>query len=121
MVKGYEASSGAIERAQANAVLNGLASRCEFRIADLYDPGYELPADAQQLLLDPPRSGAGPHLATWLRASALQRVAYVSCNPVTFASDAAIFESEGFTLSEVGIFDMFPHTAHVETLGVFVR
>jgi 23S rRNA (uracil1939-C5)-methyltransferase len=121
VVKGYEASSGAIERAQANAVLNGLASRCEFRIADLYDPGYELPADAQQLLLDPPRSGAGPHLATWLRASALQRVAYVSCNPVTFASDAAIFESEGFTLSEVGIFDMFPHTAHVETLGVFVR
>jgi 23S rRNA (uracil1939-C5)-methyltransferase len=51
----------------------------------------------------------------------LHRVIYVSCNPVTFARDAATLIRWGFTLAEVGIFDMFPHTAHVETLGVFVR
>jgi len=121
LVKGYEANAGAIARAQTNAALNGLASRCEFRVADLYDPDYELPADVQQLLLDPPRSGAGPHLDVWLRSRALQRVVYISCNPVTFASDAAVLIKNGFTLAEVGIFDMFPHTSHVETLGVFVR
>jgi 23S rRNA (uracil1939-C5)-methyltransferase len=121
LVKGYEASAGAIARARSNASLNGLGAQCEFHIADLYDPDYELPADAQQVLLDPPRSGAGPHLATWLRSPSLQRLAYVSCNPVTFASDAAVLVEQGFTLAQVGIFDMFPHTSHVETLGVFVR
>jgi len=120
-VKGFEANAGAIERARANAALNGVASRCEFQVADLYDPAYELPDDARYLLLDPPRSGAGTNLAAWLRKRALERVVYVSCNPVTFASDAAVLIGQGFTLEEVGIFDMFPHTSHVETLGVFVR
>lgn len=120
-VLGYEVNAGAIARAEENAALNGLASRCEFRVADLYDPIYQLPADASQLLLDPPRSGAGPHLDAWLRSTTLQRVVYISCNPVTFASDAAILVKNGFTLREVGVFDMFPHTAHVETLGVFAR
>jgi 23S rRNA (uracil1939-C5)-methyltransferase len=120
-LKGFELSAGAIASAQSNALLNGLASACEFRVTDLYDPDFELPGDAQQLLLDPPRSGAGPHLAEWLRSKALQRVIYVSCNPATFASDAAVLGGQGFALDEVGVFDMFPHTSHVETLGVFVR
>jgi 23S rRNA (uracil1939-C5)-methyltransferase len=120
-VKGFEANAGAIERARSNAALNGVASRCEFHVADLYDPAYELPDDARYLLLDPPRSGAGTNLASWVRKRALERVVYVSCNPVTFASDAAVLIGRGFTLEEVGIFDMFPHTSHVETLGVFVR
>lgn len=120
-VLGFEVNAGAIARAEENAALNGLGSRCEFRVADLYDPIYELPADASQLLIDPPRSGAGPHLDAWLRSKTLQRVVYISCNPVTFASDAAVLVENGFTLGEVGVFDMFPYTSHVETLGVFSR
>jgi 23S rRNA (uracil1939-C5)-methyltransferase len=119
-VKGFEASAGAIERARENADLNGLEHRCEFDLADLYDSGYAIPAGTQRLLLDPPRSGAGPHLARWLSGTELERVVYVSCNPMTFASDAAVFEKQGFALIDVGVFDMFPQTAHVETLGVFV-
>ncbi len=121
VVKGYEASAGAIASAQSNALLNGVTSQCEFQVADLYDPRYEIPRAAQQLLLDPPRSGAGPNLDVWLRSPALRRVAYVSCNPASFASDAAVLINRGFALREVGIFDMFPHTSHVETLGVFDR
>jgi len=45
----------------------------------------------------------------------------VSCNPSTFASDAKVLLEHGFALEEVGIYDMFPHTAHVETLGIFRR
>ncbi len=119
-VGGFEASAGAIERARENADLNGLDHRCEFDVADLYDSGHALPSGTQRLLLDPPRSGAGPHLARWLSETELERVVYVSCNPMTFASDAAVFEKQGFALVDVGVFDMFPQTAHVETLGVFV-
>jgi len=51
----------------------------------------------------------------------VRKVVYVSCNPKTFALDAKILNQNGFALREVGIYDMFPHTAHVETLGVFER
>ncbi|MEQ8857829.1 MAG: 23S rRNA (uracil(1939)-C(5))-methyltransferase RlmD [Pseudomonadales bacterium] len=120
-VRGFESSPGAVARAGRNAALNGLSAQAEFALADLYDSRCpELP-DARYLLLDPPRSGAGPNLERWVASRALERIVYVSCNPRTFASDAARLQSQGFTLQEVGVFDMFPHTAHVETLGCFVR
>ena len=120
-VIGYEAAQGCVDRAQMNARRNGLSHRCEFQIADLYDAACaELP-DADYLLLDPPRSGAGVNLKRWLASIAPERVVYVSCEPKSFASDATIFGQLGYQLEQVGIFDMFPHTAHVETLGVFSR
>jgi 23S rRNA (uracil1939-C5)-methyltransferase len=61
------------------------------------------------------------NLERWVAPSRLEKVVYVSCNPGTFASDAARLIRMGFVLQEVGIFDMFPHTAHVETLGLFER
>ncbi|MFU8815037.1 MAG: hypothetical protein ACNA7W_06810 [Pseudomonadales bacterium] len=120
-VRGYESAAGAVERAQMNARSNGLSARAEFAVADLYHARCaELP-ETEYLLLDPPRSGAGANLQRWASWRTLQRIAYVSCNPRTFAADAALLQSCGFRLEEVGIFDMFPHTAHVETLGVFAR
>jgi 23S rRNA (uracil1939-C5)-methyltransferase len=71
--------------------------------------------------LDPPRSGAGPNLESWVSAPELEQIVYVSCNPVTFADDAKRLLDSGFVLREVGIYDMFPNTAHVETIGHFVR
>ena len=94
-----------------------------FECADLYGPdarGALAGLGAASLLLDPPRTGAGPALAAWVTPS-VRRIAYVSCNPVTFAADASTLRGCGFELVEVGVFDMFPHTAHVETLGVFER
>ncbi|MEQ8990252.1 MAG: 23S rRNA (uracil(1939)-C(5))-methyltransferase, partial [Pseudomonadales bacterium] len=67
------------------------------------------------------RSGAGANLSRWVASPVLERIVYVSCNPRTFSSDAVLLQQAGFVLDEVGIFDMFPHTAHVETLGVFTR
>ena len=75
---------------------------------------------ADALLLDPPRTGAGANLPAWLHAG-VERVVYVSCNPVTFAADAAVLAAAGFQLAQAGVYDMFPQTAHVETLGVFRR
>jgi len=120
-VVGFEAAADAIERADMNAALNGLSGRCEFRVADLYDPGCSLPTGAHDLLLDPPRSGAGPNLAGWIDSLKPGRVVYVSCQPSSFAADAAILQERGYRLDSVGIFDMFPNTAHIETLGSFSR
>lgn len=120
-VVGLESAPGAVSRARRNAAANGLAQRAEFAVADLYDgAGGELPG-ADYLLLDPPRSGAGPNLERWSGPSRIEKIVYVSCNPRTFASDAARLAVLGYTLQEVGVFDMFPHTAHIETLGVFRR
>ncbi|MEZ5558357.1 MAG: 23S rRNA (uracil(1939)-C(5))-methyltransferase RlmD [Pseudomonadales bacterium] len=120
-VLGVEAAPAAVVRARHNAARNGLSGALGFDVADLYaEQAVDLP-EAQLLLLDPPRSGAGPNLMRWMATVRPERVAYVSCNPATFAADARILRDAGFALREVGIFDMFPHTAHVETLGLFVR
>lgn len=51
-----------------------------------------------------------------------QRIVYVSCNPTTFARDAGtLVHQQGYTLKAVGIVDMFPHTAHVESMALFER
>lgn len=120
-VHGLESATGAVERARRNALRNGLASRTEFAVADLYDGACGPLPEADYLLLDPPRSGAGPNLELWARPAGIEKIVYVSCNPRTFSSDAARLQSLGFRLQEVGVFDMFPHTAHIETLGLFLR
>ena len=120
-VAGFEAESTSIERACMNAAHNGLMGSVQFAVADLYSDTCTLDlGSTAALVLDPPRSGAGPQLATWLGRQ-LRRIVYVSCNPTTFATDAALLASLGFKLREVGIYDMFPQTAHVETLGLFTR
>jgi 23S rRNA (uracil1939-C5)-methyltransferase len=118
---GIEAAAQSIERARMNADHNGLGGRCEFVVQDLYDADCLNLGRAEYLLLDPPRSGAGPNLPAWVDSSGADRIAYVSCSPESFAVDAKALCRNGFELEEVGIFDMFPHTAHVETLGVFQK
>jgi 23S rRNA (uracil1939-C5)-methyltransferase len=120
-VRGLEAASEAIERARLNANHNGLGELCEFEVQDLYDAGCLNLGQADYLLLDPPRSGAGPNLAAWLETTGATRVAYVSCSPTSFAQDAGVLQQAGFALEQVGVYDMFPNTAHVETLGIFQK
>lgn len=122
-VAGFEGDAALIERARLNAERNGLAN-CRFEVADLADEGQLRTIETtgvNKMLVDPPRSGA---LAVFenLPLDAIERLVYVSCNPVTFARDAALLCGEhGFTLAETGILDMFPQTAHVESLSLFVR
>jgi 23S rRNA (uracil1939-C5)-methyltransferase len=75
------------------------------------------------VLIDPPREGALelvkslPHNDDERR---LQRIVYVSCSPATLARDAGMLVHErGYRLSAAGVVNMFPHTAHVESMAVF--
>jgi 23S rRNA (uracil1939-C5)-methyltransferase len=120
-VRGLEASANSIERAEMNARHNRLSRQCEFTVQDLYDADCLNLGQAEYILLDPPRSGAGPNLSAWLEGTGARRVAYVSCSPKSFAQDARVFIDAGFELEQAGIYDMFPNTAHVETLGIFQK
>ncbi len=124
-VLGFEAADTLVHRGRANASRNGLAQRARFETANLYAQPLDCSVvsavtDANKVLLDPPRTGAGEVLST-LAASKVARIAYVSCHPVSFARDAATLRKAGFILAKVRLFDMFPHTMHVETLGMFER
>ena len=120
-VLGIEAEPSLVQRAAGNAVLNDLPN-AEFRTADLAAvDGSEswLKTPWDRLLLDPARSGAAEvlKLVDRIRPS---RIVYVSCHPGTLARDAGTLVNDaGLTLEAAGIIDMFPHTAHVESIAVF--
>lgn len=122
-VVGVEGAGGLVERARENAGRNAI-DNAEFHVADLTGDVRHLPwlwAPFDKILLDPPRSGAAeviPRLAE-LNAS---RIVYVSCNPATLARDAGLLVHEhGYRLERAGVMDMFPHTAHVESIALFGR
>jgi len=73
------------------------------------------------IVLDPPRSGAGREVVELLAAAKPAQVVYVACDPVAFARDVAFFGEQGYELSSMRAFDLFPHTHHVEAVGTFVR
>jgi 23S rRNA (uracil1939-C5)-methyltransferase len=129
-VLGIEGNDSLVQRARDNAAANGLGDRASFSVRNL----FELAADdlialprARRWLIDPPREGAFAlaKAAAELTQSASaawqapQRIVYVSCNPATLARDAGLLVHQaGYRCSAAGVVDMFPHTAHVESLAV---
>lgn len=117
-VLGIEGDQQLVNLAASNADANGLAN-ATFQVADLSEP-TDL-GSFDRVLLDPPRSGAREVLAA-VAATGARRVVYVSCHPGSLARDAGILvHDHSFKLVEAGVMDMFPHTAHVESIAVFDR
>lgn len=122
-VTGVEGDAALVARAQANARANGLAN-VEFHATDLAlidprAPWLQPPPDA--VLVDPPRTGAQA-LVEALRFDGARRLLYVSCHPGSLARDARLLvERHGWRLAAAGVMDMFPHTAHVESMALFLR
>jgi 23S rRNA (uracil1939-C5)-methyltransferase len=118
---GVEGEAGLVARAVRNATLNAVAN-ARFVTADLAQPDWSFFREPRDVVvLDPPRTGAEAAVAAMDRI-APRRIVYVSCHPATLARDAQVLvERLGFRLSAVRVFDMFPHTHHVEALALFVR
>lgn len=73
------------------------------------------------VVLDPPRAGIEKSVAAELAASAVPRICYVSCDPASFARDASRLTARGYELRHVEVHDLYPHTHHMESIGLFVR
>jgi 23S rRNA (uracil1939-C5)-methyltransferase len=134
-VLGIEGSEALVQRSRENAAHNGLGQKASFAARNLFELA---PADlaaygeADRWLVDPPREGAfalakaladlhgDPALAPGYRAP--RRIVYVSCNPATLARDAGLLVHQaGYRCIAAGAVNMFPHTAHVESIAVFDR
>lgn len=122
-VTGVEGEHGLVERAAQNAARNGL-DNAHFHVANLFEDQRDADWARQpwdKLLLDPPRAGADKVLE-YLPHKQTRRIVYVSCHPASLARDAGILvERHGFRLASAGVMDMFPHTAHVESIALFVK
>jgi 23S rRNA (uracil1939-C5)-methyltransferase len=118
---GVEGEAGLVARAVRNAAANGIAN-ARFITADLMAADWSFYREHWDVvLLDPPRAGAEAPVAELYR-SAPRRIVYVSCHPATLARDAQVLvERHGYKLRVARVFDMFPHTNHVEALALFTR
>ncbi len=119
-VTGVEGDAQLVAQATENAARNGITNAA-FEESDLYRDytgGHWSQGQYDRILLDPPRTGA-EQIVAGLAAWAPRQVVYVSCNPATLVRDTAILVAQGFRLEAAGIMDMFPHTAHVESMAVF--
>ncbi|HYF42598.1 MAG TPA: 23S rRNA (uracil(1939)-C(5))-methyltransferase RlmD [Ramlibacter sp.] len=141
-VLGIEGSEALVARSRENYERNRVLARTRFELAatkfvarNLFEmTPQQLVSDgaAEKWLVDPPREGAfalakaladlhqDPSLAPGWRAP--QRIVYVSCNPATLARDAGLLVHQaGYRCTAAGVVNMFPHTAHVESIAVFDR
>ncbi|WP_334187690.1 23S rRNA (uracil(1939)-C(5))-methyltransferase RlmD [Noviherbaspirillum sp.] len=128
-VVGIEGSATLNQRAFENAKSNGLGDKTRFYCRNLFEATTEdliALGKFDRMLIDPPREGA---IAVCQSIVGLgeshahlkpSRIVYVSCNPSTLARDAGLLVHQGgYTLRQAGVVNMFPHTAHVESMAVF--
>jgi 23S rRNA (uracil1939-C5)-methyltransferase len=118
-VVGLEGSQNLVDRARKNAADNGLVA--QFEVANLFKPNLEPYGPFDKLLIDPPREGA-MDLVKSLPEAWPRRIVYVSCDIATLSRDAGVLvNTRGFRLVAAGVVNMFPHTAHVESIALFDR
>ncbi|TWI66402.1 23S rRNA (uracil1939-C5)-methyltransferase [Pseudoduganella lurida] len=128
-VVGIEGSTTLTERAQENAVVNGVGDKTTFYCRNLFEVTKDdlvALGKFDRMLIDPPRDGA---MALSLALADLKeshpemlpkRIVYVSCSPSTLARDAGVLvHRAGYVLKQAGVMNMFPHTSHVESMAVF--
>ena len=118
-VLGIEIVPEAVADARRNAEVNGIENASFFcgaadkAVAELYSAGER----ADVVVIDPPRKGADEVTLSTILKMKPKRIVYVSCNPETLARDAKLLcESGKYCIKQVQPVDMFPHTAHVETI-----
>lgn len=122
-VIGVEGSQAMVERAQYNALANQLSNTSFYaaNLDDLEQVKSITTHKINKMLIDPPRSGA-LEVVKQIDVFNPERIVYVSCNPATLARDTDVLVNQkGYRLIKAGVMDMFPHTAHVESIALFIR
>ena len=120
---GVEVIEAAVDNARKNAQVNGIEN-AEFICGDAANAAEMLEQQGLRpnvIVIDPPRKGCDQSLIKTISRMAPDRVVYVSCDPATLARDLKWFTEEGYMPQEVTPVDMFPRTAHVETVVLLSR
>ncbi len=123
-VIGVEVVPQAVEDAEGNARRNGLADKTRFECGDAADLAAKLEGEGVHpdvAVVDPPRKGLAPEVVDIIARMAPARVVYVSCDPATLARDVKRFGTLGYRPVRVEAVDLFPRTAHVETVCLLTR
>lgn len=122
-VIGVEGDQAMVNRARANALANNIENT-RYYVENLMEPDANiawLKEDYDRILFDPPRSGA-KEIIPLIASKDVKRIVYVSCHPGSLARDAGeLVNTYGYRMVQAGVMDMFPHTAHVESMALFVR
>jgi len=122
-VMGLELVPDAITAAHENALLND-CDNVEFmqgNVRALLRENMEKFSEYSIIVLDPPRAGVHPRVIKRIEMLAPPKLLYISCNPATFARDAAELVKSGYELPTIKPVDMFPHTRHIELIALFTR
>jgi 23S rRNA (uracil1939-C5)-methyltransferase len=115
-----ESNRAAIRQARENAAANRTGSlRFVDGLADAALRASDLKPDV--VMVDPPRAGCGVKTAEQLAKMRPQRIVYVSCNPTTFAREAAVLVKHDYELRRITLIDQFPNTYHIETVALFQK
>jgi 23S rRNA (uracil1939-C5)-methyltransferase len=122
-VVGVELVPSAIRSAVENAELNGVSNIAFFEanVVDFLKAVPQEYRDFTAYVIDPPRAGLHPKAVKKIVELRPPRILYISCNPATFARDAKDLIAAGYQLPAVTPVDMFPHTMHIEAVGLFTR
>ncbi|MDQ5921954.1 MAG: rRNA (uracil1939-C5)-methyltransferase [Pseudomonadota bacterium] len=141
-VIGIEGSEQLVKRAQENAKHNNLENKTNYLAVNLFkiDSNWlntlnkmaTIPEISKTVslvankidkwLIDPPRDGAAELISAITPDTAPSKIVYISCNPATLARDASVLVNvHGYTLTDAGVMNMFPHTSHVESIAVFEK
>lgn len=118
-VLGVELSEAAIDSARRSSNEAGLNARFEAADATEFALASSTASLPEMLVVNPPRRGIGAVLAEWIEASGIQTVVYSSCNPESLARDLDAMPS--YAVREGRVFDMFPHTRHLEVAVLLQR
>ena len=117
-VIGIESHAGAVQDFRAN--LAGF-DRVEVQQGLVDEVLSQLSLPLHAAIMDPPRSGCGPHVIQAVVARQIDRLVYVSCDPVTLARDVRRLLESGYDLIDAQPIDLFPHTYHIETVALLRR
>ncbi|BBE30160.1 23S rRNA (uracil-5-)-methyltransferase RumA [Tepiditoga spiralis] len=108
----------AVKMAKLNAEMNNI-NNVEFLCGDVKDKIKELPKP-DFVVFDPPRAGLNPKVISFIKRQSFKKIIYVSCNPETLAQDLKALENF-YSIEDLHIVDMFPHTPHVESVCLLVK
>ena len=125
---GVECVSSAVQNAQCNATRNHIhnAKFILGTVENILNPHFLPEANfgtgkINKIIVDPPRAGIDPRALVCIAKAAPEKIIYVSCNPATLARDLKILCEYNFTISRTAVVDMFPYTAHVESVVTLTR